>query len=103
MIFGFSAFNKKSIGLKKIPPPIPTIPDIKPSAEPIKQEKVTFNFLITRLLVSYDLLLISNNIPANIKTKNKINSKVTLLTSKVPPKKANGIDPIKKGNNNLKL
>ena len=56
-----------------------------------------------RLLTSYDLLLISNKTPANIKIKNKINSKVSLLICNVPPKKANGTDPIKKGINNLKL
>jgi len=38
MILGFSAFNKKRIGLKKIPPPMPTIPDINPRVEPIKKE-----------------------------------------------------------------
>ncbi len=39
MTFGLSTFNKKRIGLKKIPPPIPTIPDIKPRVEPIMNEK----------------------------------------------------------------
>ena len=34
--FGLATFNKNNIGLKKIPPPIPTIPDIKPKIPPIK-------------------------------------------------------------------
>ena len=38
IILGLSAFSKKSIGLKKIPPPIPTIPDIKPRIEPIVKD-----------------------------------------------------------------
>ena len=33
--FGFPAFIKKSIGLKKIPPPIPTIPEINGNKLPI--------------------------------------------------------------------
>ena len=36
IFLGLSAFNKKSIGLKKIPPPIPIIPEIRPRIEPIK-------------------------------------------------------------------
>ena len=36
IFLGLSAFNKKRIGLKKIPPPIPTIPEINPRTEPIK-------------------------------------------------------------------
>ena len=46
IIFGFSAFNKKRIGLKKIPPPIPTIPETNPRIEPIKNEINKFSFLI---------------------------------------------------------
>ena len=38
MCFGLPALIKKSIGLKKIPPPIPTIPEINPRAPPIKIE-----------------------------------------------------------------
>ena len=38
IILGLSALSKKSTGLKKIPPPIPTIPDTKPKIEPIKME-----------------------------------------------------------------
>ena len=33
---GFAALNKKRIGLKKIPPPMPTIPETKPKVHPIK-------------------------------------------------------------------
>ena len=35
---GLPAFIKKRIGLKKIPPPIPTTPEKKPSTEPIPIE-----------------------------------------------------------------
>ena len=35
MCFAFPALTRKSIGLKKIPPPIPTIPDINPKIPPI--------------------------------------------------------------------
>ena len=36
--FGLEALIKKSIGLKKIPPPIPITPEIKPKTPPIKIE-----------------------------------------------------------------
>ena len=39
MFLGLSAFSKKRIGLRKIPPPIPTIPEIRPKKDPIKIEK----------------------------------------------------------------
>ena len=42
--FGYPAFIKNRIGLKKIPPPIPTIPDINPRAEPIKKEQIKIKF-----------------------------------------------------------
>ena len=45
IFFGLSAFNKKSIGLKKIPPPIPTIPEINPKVEPIIKDVKKFIFL----------------------------------------------------------
>ena len=38
MYFGFAALIKNKIGLKKIPPPIPTIPDKKPRIPPMKTE-----------------------------------------------------------------
>jgi len=34
--FGLAALIKKSIGLKNIPPPIPTTPETKPNIPPIK-------------------------------------------------------------------
>ena len=37
--FGLPALNKKSIGLKNIPPPIPTTPDTNPNIPPTKIEK----------------------------------------------------------------
>ena len=36
---GCSAFNKKRIGLKNIPPPIPTIPETKPKTAPINKDE----------------------------------------------------------------
>ena len=38
MCFGLPAFIKNNIGLKKIPPPIPTTPEINPKIPPIKIE-----------------------------------------------------------------
>ena len=69
--FGFSAFIKKRIGLKKIPPPIPTIPETRPMIAPIKRLKKELIFFMTKLLFWYDLLFINNNNPAIDKTKNK--------------------------------
>ena len=100
---GLAAFSKKSIGLKKIPPPIPTIPETKPSAEPIKIAMMKFNFLICMLTSLYDLLLINNEIPAIDKTRNNIISNKFLSIIKDPPKKASGIEPIKNGKRQLKL
>ena len=36
---GFAALNKYKIGPKKIPPPIPIIPETNPKITPIKNEK----------------------------------------------------------------
>ena len=44
IFLGLSAFNKKRIGLRKIPPPIPTIPEISPITEPTKIEKIELSF-----------------------------------------------------------
>ena len=52
IVWGLSAFNKKSIGLKKIPPPIPTIPEINPRIEPIKMEINELSFFVTKFLSS---------------------------------------------------
>ena len=38
MCFGLPALIRKSIGLKKIPPPIPTTPEMNPNTPPIKIE-----------------------------------------------------------------
>ena len=45
MCFAFPALIKKRIGLKKIPPPKPTIPEIKPNKEPINREIIKGIFL----------------------------------------------------------
>ena len=37
--FGYPALIKNKIGLKNIPPPIPTTPETKPITEPIKKDK----------------------------------------------------------------
>ena len=56
--FGFSALRRKRIGLKKIPPPIPIIPEIRPNIEPIVKEKKKVNFfnyyvfVIIRLIIN---------------------------------------------------
>ena len=52
IILGLSAFNKKRIGLKKIPPPIPIIPEINPRIEPIKIEINELSSFITKFLSS---------------------------------------------------
>ena len=39
-----SALNKNKIGLKKIPPPIPTTPEINPKIPPIKIENIIGEF-----------------------------------------------------------
>ena len=36
--FGFPALRRNKIGLKKIPPPMPTAPETKPMIAPIKIE-----------------------------------------------------------------
>ena len=101
--FGFSAFNNKRIGLKKIPPPIPTTPDTKPKIAPIAKAKKKFSFFIIIFLSSKDLLLMSNKIPAIERTQNNKISKISFWITNEPPINANGIDPNKKGTNNLKL
>ena len=52
IILGFSALSKKSIGLRKVPPPIPITPDTKPSTHPIQKDKNEFNFLIFKFFSS---------------------------------------------------
>ena len=96
IIFGFSALSKKRIGLKKIPPPIPTIPEINPSKEPMKREITKFNFLMIKSLFSQDLLFMNSNIPAIDKTKNKRISNNSFSIFKVPPKKQKEQNRLKK-------
>ena len=45
IFLGLSALNKKRIGLKNIPPPIPTTPEIKPNKDPINKETIKGIFL----------------------------------------------------------
>ena len=75
MCFALPALISNSIGLKKIPPPIPTIPDINPIEPPIKKEKIFGIFLWVWSVSSNDLKLKSNKIPAMINTANKSISK----------------------------
>ena len=92
---GYPAFIKNRIGLKKIPPPIPTIPDIKPIIDPIE---IDINFGIWLILIFSslkDLLSISKKMPATNKTQNnKISNKLFSIFID-PPIKAKGIEPIK--------
>ena len=97
IFLGLSALNKKRIGLKKIPPPIPTIPETKPRIDPIIIEIKKLIFFITIFFSPYDLLFASNNKPAIDKTINNKISNIYLSIIKVPPINANGIEPIKKG------
>ena len=46
IFLGLSALNKKRIGLKKIPPPIPTTPETKPRIDPIIIEIKKLIFLL---------------------------------------------------------
>ena len=87
MIFlGLSAFNKKSRGLKKIPPPIPTIPEINPRREPIKSETNNEVYLFLYFHPHKILFSIKSNIPAIDKTKNNKISNISLFILKYLPK-----------------
>ena len=97
IFLGLSALNKKRIGLKKIPPPIPTTPETKPRIDPIIIEIKKLIFFIIIFYSPYDLLFSSNNKPAIDKTINNKISNISLSIIKVPPINANGIEPIKKG------
>ena len=57
--FGYPAFNKNSIGLRNIPPPIPTIPEINPSTEPIIIDKKIGIFFNLKSSLLNDLLSIN--------------------------------------------
>ena len=93
--FGLPARIKKRIGLKNIPPPIPTTPDINPIDPPIMNDTTLGIFLFILLVSSNDLNFKSNDSPANDKTiKSKI-SKKFLSNWRDPPIKAKGIDEIR--------
>ena len=68
--FGYPAFIKNKIGLKKIPPPIPTIPEIRPIIDPIIKDKIFGISLILILLLLKDLLSRNNKKPATIRIIN---------------------------------
>ena len=101
--FALPALISKSIGLKKIPPPIPTIPEINPIADPIMMDKI-FGTLFTLIsLLLYDLLSMNKNTPAIIKITNNNISNSSLVISIEAPKNEKGIEPIKYGKSKLKL
>ena len=80
--FALPALINKSIGLKKIPPPIPTLPDINPIEPPIKNEIILgifYNFILS----SKDLKFKSNKTPANIKTQKVKFQKTLYLLIKI--------------------
>ena len=89
------ALINKSIGLKNIPPPMPTTPDINPIDPPIINDTTLGISLLVSLMSSNDLNFKSNDSPANDKTiKSKI-SKKFLSNWRDPPMKASGIDEIR--------
>ena len=93
--FGYPAFIKNKIGLKNIPPPIPTKPDIKPIIDPINIDNTSGIFLTIMSFLLKDLLSISKKNPANIKIKkSKISNKFFSIEIDAPIK-AKGMEPIK--------
>ena len=89
--------NDKSgaILVKKIPPPIPTMPDIKPIIDP---KEIEINLGILLILICSllkDLLSINKKMPATNKTQNnKVSNKLFSIFID-PPIKAKGMEPIK--------
>ena len=75
---GCPAFIKKRIGLKKMPPPIPTNPEKKPITDPIRTDKIFGILLILNSLLVKDLLSMSSIAPAIVKIKNNIISNTFL-------------------------
>ena len=67
---GYPAFIRKRIGLKNIPPPIPTTPEKKPIIDPIIIEKKFDTFFNLNSLFLRKLLSINSNIPATAKIIN---------------------------------
>ncbi len=101
--FGYPAFIKNRIGLKKIPPPIPTTPEINPITDPIIIDMIFGILFILILSLLKDLLSINKNIPAIVKITNNNISNNSLVIGIEAPKNAKGIEPIKKGIIRLKL
>ena len=93
--FGSPALRRNKIGLKNIPPPIPTNPDINPIIEPIKIETAFETCLIPIWSLLKDLLSNNKKIPAINKIKNSKISNKSLLIEIEAPRKAKGTDPIK--------
>tara|TARA_B100000401_G_C52658277_1_gene648903 strand:+ start:370 stop:816 length:447 start_codon:yes stop_codon:yes gene_type:complete len=75
---GYPAFIKKRIGLKKMPPPIPTNPEKKPITDPIRTDKIFGILFILNSLLIKDLLSMSSIVPAIVKIKNNIISNTFL-------------------------
>ena len=92
---GYPAFKRKRIGLKKIPPPIPTNPEKKPIIDPIRIEKIFGIVFILNFLFLKDLLSINNNIPAIAKIKNNNISNRFFEICNDAAKNAKGIEPIR--------
>ena len=90
---GYPAFIKNKIGLKNIPPPIPTIPEKNPITDPINIETT---FGIEFILISSSVMicfLINKSIPAMNKIINNIISNNSFEMDIEAPKNAKGIDP----------
>ncbi len=89
------------MGLKNIPPPIPTIPDTNPKIIPIGMEKNRGRDLYIFEWFPYDLKLNNKSKPATASTMNKIISNIFLPISIDPPKNAKGTEPNKYGRRSL--
>ena len=100
--FGYPAFIKNRIGLKKIPPPIPTIPEINPIIDPMIIDKILGILFIFISLLLNDLLSRNKKKPATIKTTNNNISNNSLVICIEAPKKTKGIEPIRYGVSCLK-
>ena len=95
MCLGYPAFIKNKIGLKNIPPPIPTIPEINPITDQINIETVFGIEFILIWSLPYDLFLINKSTPAINKIINKIISNNSFEIDIEAPKNAKGIEPTK--------
>jgi hypothetical protein len=100
---GYPAFIKNKIGLKNIPPPIPTIPEKNPITDPINIETAFGTEFILISSSLYDLFLINKSIPAINKIINKIISNNSFEIDIEAPKNAKGIEPIKYGISKLRF